>query len=319
MPNHIPDLWDGCYDGEARQKMSPEQFRKTFCAVCTNPGCRNSRGVGTLWAKRMMGQEDLLLNNPRFADPDDPQYKAIRAMPFENMIRQALAIEVSNRKGDWSIPTELEIGRAASEMMGMYSPAGFQVKVEVEGEKEPDLEDEEPKPPERLVDEVKTTHQDFDEEVVAPRRDLELPPPPGEKPPEGRWRIKGDKGDIYEVTLRGDDSWECSCPSRENPCKHARSIIQKLRRAAPEPPEAPASPEVAATPTPPPSRLSGAPPNPSEFRAPSSKNTRQPKEGVMVGGGAPPPKSEDPWAPAPQKKEERVIPVGGKVRFSRKK
>ena len=302
MSSHIPDLWDGCYDGKARQEMPPEQFRKTFCNVCTNPGCRNSRGVGTLWAKRMMSQVDNLLDNPRFADPEDPQFKAIRAMPFENMIRQALAIEISSRRGDWSVPTDREIGQAAAEMVGLSSPSGFQVQV---GPPEEDEEEGDPQPPERLVDEVRKTQQAFDED----------PPPEPTESEGGRWRIKGDTGKIYEVTLSGGE-WACSCPSRENPCKHARSIIGKLRRAGATVSEATPQP----TPAPPPPSLSGIPESPSRFQAPSAKNTRQPRKGVLIGGSPPTqPESGDPWAPPPPQKKERVIPVGGKVRFSRKK
>ena len=305
MPSNIPDLWDGCYDGKARQAMSPEQFRNTFCKVCTNPGCRNSRGVGTLWAKRMMSQVDLLLDNPRFADPDDPHFKAIRAMPFEDMLREASSIEISSRKGDWSVPTEQEIGQAAAEMVGMSSPSGFQVQVGPE-----EAEEGDPKPPTRLVDEVKKSQQEFDEDSPSEKE-------PEGKEPEGKWRIKGDTGKIYEVTLN-DGKWSCSCPSRENPCKHSRSILRKLQRSAPEPPETPPTTKVAPTPTRLPLDRPEPLQSPSRFQTPSAKNTRQPKEGVMIGGSLPP-EPEDPWAPGPPKKAERVVPVGGKVRFSRKK
>ena len=38
----LPDLFDGCYEGEHRKAMSPEEFTQTFCSACMNAGCQNS-------------------------------------------------------------------------------------------------------------------------------------------------------------------------------------------------------------------------------------------------------------------------------------
>jgi hypothetical protein len=338
MSNVIPDLWDTCYDGEAQKIISPKDFRDQFCSQCLNAGCRNSRAAGSKWVQRMLTQEDILLNNPRFADPNDPQFAEIRGMDFQDMIRQALAIEVSTRKGDWSVPTDAEIGAAAAEMVGMIPPpSGFKAP-EPEPEPEPA---EEPQPPERLVDEVET--YDLGRElpegsILAATEPVGTIPPPDvkalmEEPPklrgqteevvmlddeqgpveepEGKWRIRGDSGTIYDVTLWGDGSWECSCPSRENPCKHARDIATKLSRApAPStPPEPEKPPQNPTRPT------SG----PAGF-VPRRMNTEAPAGGVMIGGGEPPPPApeHDPWAPPPTKPKERVIPVGGRVSFKKK-
>ena len=115
MARQPEDLWDGCYEGDHR-KMAPEQFKQVFCDNCMNAGCTHSKGVGTGWVKRMMTQEDRLLNNPQFADPNDPRFRDIAGIDFEDMLREALAIEISEKKGDWSAPTEAEIGQAAAEL-----------------------------------------------------------------------------------------------------------------------------------------------------------------------------------------------------------
>ena len=47
-----------------------------------------------------------------------------------------------------------------------------------------------------------------------------------------RWSVLSDGGNTYDVRLRARldamgsmyFAWECSCPSRERPCKHARAV-----------------------------------------------------------------------------------------------
>ncbi len=290
----LPDLWDGCYDQDHRKQMSPDEFRSTFCHNCANARCRNSQGSGmTDWLKRMMTQEDRLLNNPDFADPRDPQYASIRDLDFKSMIRRSLAIEVSTRKGDWSVPTSEEIGRAAAEMTGMI-PTSFQAPLvdeirltDLEGRSAPTSrepeEDSTPSPPALAAP-----------ATTAPSRGPQEPREPRS------WKIRGASGNVYETTLHPDGSWECSCPSLESPCKHARKIEDRQRR---EP--------VLETETVP----TRAKPLP---HVPSMHNTRAPAAGIMVGGGEPPPPiaPSDPWEAPPTKPKERVIPVGGRVRFS---
>ena len=120
--------------------------------------------------------------------------------------------------------------------------------------------------------------------------------------PEGQWRVRGDTGKLYDVTLKHDGEGECSCPSRENPCKHARDIELKLARA----PAAPAGP---------PPNPTRPPPGPT-FQ-PRAMNTTLSNAGVMIGGERPPAPAPaaDPWAAPPTKPVERTIPVGGRVTF----
>ena len=277
----------------------------------------------------MASQEDNLLRNPRFADPNDPAHREIRNLDWENALRQALAIEVSARKGDWAVATESEIGRAAAEMVGR-APPSFS----------PQRETEEPKPPTakeviiRMRDATsiealeaclppgesrKTVLKVFEslkqkltvEEEPPPKEDP-IPEPPEDAGPaiEGQWRVQGDsktkdgKHKIYEVTLYEDGNWGCTCPARKV-CKHIESIARRLSNAPAEPEvkaHVPSRPEFVHTP-------------PPQFKP--TRNTATPSEGVMVGGG-PPPEPEDPWAPKKKNTKDRVIGVGGPVRFGSK-
>jgi hypothetical protein len=310
MAKSLPDLWDGCYDGTARRQMSPEDFRKQFCNNCMNSGCSNSKGAGMGWVQRMSTQEERLLTNPLFADPNEAQFRQIAEMDFRDTLRKALAIEIADRRGDWEVPTDAEIGVAAAELTGMSHPSGFQASSPLE------------EPPQRLVDEVKI-HDKPARETPLPVMTLSADKQsahlgtaqvvtdrlvPREEPElEGQWKIRGDSKNIYQVTLYKDQTWDCTCPSPENPCKHARSVASKLARAAPAP--IPAE-EQRAPEQPPP----GAP---MPFRPQGGDNTQVPGAGVMIGGGSPPPEP-DPWAPkSTLSKGERVIPVGGRVKFKK--
>ena len=292
MGKQLPDLFDGCYDGEHRKLLSPEQFTQMFCGVCMNVGCRNSKGAGTKWNQRMLTQEDRLLNNPAFA----PEMTAeIMGLPdFKNMIQDALRVEISTKRGDWEPVTDADVGRAAAEMMGVVPPSGFQTQRDPT----PDpVQQEAPEPPADPP-----THQPSFSDTSTPTLDIPLTT----DPVEGQWRVRGDSTDsegkprTYTVTLYENGSWDCSCPSREAPCKHTRYIQGRL------------TPEKKSDPAPDPVR-----PEPSPRRAPfpTAMNTSQPQGGIMVGGSAPPTaEPDDPWA-VPEGPKMRKIDVGGKVTF----
>jgi hypothetical protein len=265
--------------------MPPEQFKQTFCKVCENAGCTNSRTTGGLWAKRMATQVENLLTNPKFADLDDPLFREIRSLDFHDKVREALAIEVSSRKGDWSVPTDHEVAALAAELVGAPPPPP--VFFQRFPEPEP------PPPP---------------------------PAPPKPPPPDGEWVVKGDTpGSRYTVTQRGDE-WACTCPAfhhKRVACKHVLEVTGRLARAPVEPPPTPApTSENKNLRAPDPTAWTQA----FAWRGvPTMQNTAVPPEGIVVGGGgfAPPSPPVDPWAaPAPpptRTTNEFVIPVGGKV------
>lgn len=266
MVNPLQDLWSDCYDGVAQREMSPQTFKQTFCEECLNSICRNSKGSGMKWVQRIRTQEHDLLENPVFADPNDPKYRDIVSQDFRPVMREAISLSLSAKKNDWSVPSEEEIGREAARMTGNLIPSGFR------------------------------TSPDKEEKVI-------------ESPPEtlGRWIVDGSSGMKYEVTQLSNGKFRCTCPSREDPCKHSRLIIDKLSMSPVEEPEIktvdssirPAMPAIQG----------------GRFQ-PEKLNTTAPSSGIMV-GEVPRPPVIDPWAPPTHIENE--VPVGGKVSFSRKK
>ena len=294
----LPDLFDGCYDGEPRKLLAPEQFKQMFCGVCMNVGCRNSRGAGSKWSQRMMTQEDRLLNNPEFA-PD--RTAEIMGLPdFKNLIQDALKIEISTQRGDWEPVTDADVGRAAAEMMGVVPPTGFQSKP-----------DPTPDPTPEPTPETAPEPEASEAAEISGQLNPTLDAPLTESSVGGTWRVRGDSLDssgkprTYTVSLYENGEWGCNCPSRENPCKHARYIQGRL------------APEKKSDPAPDPVRPQQAP---RRTPFPSALNTTQPQGGIMVGGGPPPPSPEpnDPWA-VPTGPKMRKLDVGGRVTFGASK
>jgi len=282
------DMWEECYSGAYTEAFSPETFRDKFCAECNQVECINAGfSRKSRWARRMDTQVDRLLDNPKFADLEDPVFREIRKVDFPSAVREALRIHVSEKRGDWSVPSEGEVSSAAASLVGLAPPTAFQPPS--------------PPTPEPPAPETATHAQDSEK-------------------PEGKWRIKGSSGNIYTITRWPEDRWECTCPSREDPCKHARLVQGKLNRVKPAGgPTVLGGTDIGSTPpqSPPPLPVGVEAPPPIQ---PKAKNTRLPREGLMVGGGSAPrpDPAPDPWAPPP-KPAGRVIPVGGRVTFRKKK
>jgi len=113
---NLQNLFTECYSGEVAKSMPPEVFKQTFCMACRNLQCSNASVNEGKWMQRMLTQEELLLRNPRFASPDDPLFKELQKHDFQSKVREALAIEISSQKGDWSIPTDDEVRKLASQV-----------------------------------------------------------------------------------------------------------------------------------------------------------------------------------------------------------
>lgn len=88
------------------QNVAIPDFVNIFCARCRNPDCTRAGYAGSLWSDRMSTQVERLLSNPQFADLSLPLYAQINANDFPDAMRQALRIEIANKRKDWEIPPE---------------------------------------------------------------------------------------------------------------------------------------------------------------------------------------------------------------------
>ena len=274
----MTDEWNVCF--EPKYAMSPNDFERTFCKVCRNQDCTRSRGSETAWLQRISTQVDRLLINPKFADPKDPKFTDIRSVDFPSAVREAMRLEISDRKRDWTVPTEEDANQMAEEMIAKaMQPAPAE------------------KPSEKASPEViqkfsirGTKGDDYDVALV-----------------------KGDKGPEWTCSCPAFQF------GKARPCKHieyAEGLLEEEEVEAAPPVTTPpplrfqATP-VQATPVPP------RPPAKAPYYPPMG-NVPMPTGGVMVDGSKPPSRVNvptapeiDPWAPPPTK--PTVIPVGGKV------
>tara|TARA_Y100000310_G_scaffold261537_1_gene270929 strand:- start:2071 stop:2820 length:750 start_codon:yes stop_codon:yes gene_type:complete len=82
--------------------VSPGDFRELFCSKCNNKECVN-RQTGDPLSLRVATQFERLTKAQQ-ADPLLPQYAQIVAKEWEDMTREALRLEIADRRGDWEVP-----------------------------------------------------------------------------------------------------------------------------------------------------------------------------------------------------------------------
>jgi hypothetical protein len=272
------DLWKECYSGEHASAMSPEAFKFQFCSRCGNSTCVNSAAGQTGWQRRMDTQEDILLINPQYADPNDPRYKEVRELDFPNLLRKAMRLEIADTRGDWEPVTEKD---AIEMAVDISRPTGF-----------------EPEP---------------DPEPVIIRQEI-MPGSGGKSYTTTIGEYNGEK--LYDCTCpafefdRLDANGMCKHVRKllgiADP-KIGDTTPKKVdKRKAPQ--EAP----IAVAPTRPSPGGRNSRPSAGQWQqvtdrnlAPKANNTTFPSDGMMVDGtlAPPPPEPVDPWAP-------KTVPVG---------
>lgn len=92
--------------------ISEGDFKETFCAWCRNADCPHSHKED-LFTQRVSVQAERLLRALQ-TNPELPRYASIVRAHWEDMKQRATALEISSRRGDWSVPTPEEVERAAA-------------------------------------------------------------------------------------------------------------------------------------------------------------------------------------------------------------
>lgn len=112
-----------------------------YCLVCRQPECIRSNWGKDRFGTRVLHQVDRLFHSPQ-ADPASSRYSGL--VDFQDMLGQAIRLEMSDRRGDWSVPDEpVQTGRpqllpsAASSLA--RRPSKFMLDPPAEPEPEPEL------------------------------------------------------------------------------------------------------------------------------------------------------------------------------------
>lgn len=95
----MTDLLSGCMAD--LQTNDHAAFTETFCVRCRQPACERAQWSGDKFAARVSTQTDRLLR-PERADPTSSRYQGIG--DFQDMLTEALRLEVADRRGDWNVP-----------------------------------------------------------------------------------------------------------------------------------------------------------------------------------------------------------------------
>ena len=95
------DLFSECFD----RKVSPEEFKQVFCNRCRNPRCVLAGWSMDRFSERVLNQEQRLFQTEQ-ADPQDPRFQHLQEIEFPSLLRQAIRLNMADRRGDWSLPEE---------------------------------------------------------------------------------------------------------------------------------------------------------------------------------------------------------------------
>ena len=101
------DFLEGCIsDISGNGPKDYGAFQETFCKRCRNGDCKHAKWASDQFTARITTQVDRFFHNPNQADQRIPKYAQIP--DFANLLREAITLEIADRKGDWSIPGQEE-------------------------------------------------------------------------------------------------------------------------------------------------------------------------------------------------------------------
>jgi len=95
------DLFDECYD----RQVTLKEFKEVFCNRCRNPRCIHAGWAVDQFGERVHTQADRLFNTP-LADPLNPRHQHLHEVEFPSLLRQAVRLNLADKRGDWSLPEE---------------------------------------------------------------------------------------------------------------------------------------------------------------------------------------------------------------------
>jgi len=121
--------------------ISPQEFMSIFCNRCRNSACVHSRWSEDSFSRRMSTQVERLLTNPNIAGMEHPKYAMLQEADFPNLLREALRLEISAKKGDWEIPITDGESEIAKGTTSDSVDDAVRALAKARGTEEPDLPD----------------------------------------------------------------------------------------------------------------------------------------------------------------------------------
>lgn len=93
-------------------------FTETFCARCRQQGCGRAKWSGDKFGVRVANQVDRLFHSEQ-ADPTSSRYEHLQ--DFKDMFTEAMRLEISDQRGDWSVPNMPDFDKVQMPKHMIYS------------------------------------------------------------------------------------------------------------------------------------------------------------------------------------------------------
>ncbi len=276
-------LHNGCIQAlqkKENRRVIPDEITKHLCQQCRNHECSRAGWVESQWLFRMQNQRKWLLDDPQFADLEDPHWKTVQMEhAIEDRFQSAMAIEAHARRGDWAPLDEEPLSKDGVNEVEQDTDAfdaAMQALAALKGKKVPKI----PK---------------LTEGVESPLA------PPG---------TRDQKLVQIRTVLKKEDPSQSA--KTYQPPPESSQAPSAMAQAAPEPPGAAEAPELPESSQEPPAQ-----PQPPQ-KAFYPGNTPVPQGGILLPGAPPPQKRQpppDPWAP---KEKKNVVKPGARIRMGGK-
>jgi hypothetical protein len=170
----MSDYLTDCNAGEFR--IDPKTFRQTWCVRCSRSECSLAEFVtNDPMAIRQATWQDRFFD-PAQADLAIPKFALIAKLDFPDLLQKAMKLEVSERRGDWSVP-EINIadGRIVSASPDVTNQVDEAVRQLSQSGRPPEDDYDDP-----ALDEYDDPA--LDEPVAEPAAEVELLPVHSGKP-----------------------------------------------------------------------------------------------------------------------------------------
>lgn len=187
------DFFRECNSGDL--KIDPKTFTETWCVRCHRPDCDLAELArldpmaerNATWRKRFFGAQQ--------ADLSVPKYAQVAQLDFPDLLRKAMKLEVSERRGDWTVPEipvlDGRIERAPKDTTShvdaaVRSLASRGVSLILD-EPEPDLTEPDDEDDSGLEDDEEDLEpEDSDSDLPEPDIRVPIQPRPVQAPPSSR-------------------------------------------------------------------------------------------------------------------------------------
>jgi len=98
----MSDYLAGCNSGNLR--IDPKTFRQTWCVRCSRADCDLAEfAKNDPMAYRQATWQERFFD-PTQADLSIPKFAMISRLDFPDLLQKAMKLEISERRGDWSVP-----------------------------------------------------------------------------------------------------------------------------------------------------------------------------------------------------------------------